>query len=85
MVKLFPAHRLGPGYIRDIKAPLSSIPILATGGITPENIAEYAQAGAEGFGIGSPLLSREHIAAQDWHWLRDRAAQFCSAWSSAHN
>jgi len=85
MVKLFPAHRLGAGYLRDIKAPLSSIPILATGGITPENIPEYVQAGAEGFGIGSPLISKEHIVAQDWNWLRNRAAQFCSAWSSTCN
>jgi 2-dehydro-3-deoxyphosphogluconate aldolase/(4S)-4-hydroxy-2-oxoglutarate aldolase len=47
MVKLFPAHRLGPAYIRDLKAPLSSIRLLATGGITPESLPDYAQAGAE--------------------------------------
>lgn len=83
MVKLFPANRLGPGYVRDLKAPLSSISILATGGITPENMPEYIQAGVEGFGIGSPLLAQEHIDGQNWDWLRNRAAQFCDAWSVA--
>ena len=83
MVKLFPAHQLGPDYIRDLKAPLSAIPILATGGITPENIPDYIRAGADGFGIGSPLMAKEFIAGQDWDRLRKRAAQFCAVWSSA--
>ena len=83
MVKLFPAHRLGPGYVRDLKAPLSAVRLLATGGIPPESLAEYVQAGADGFGIGSPLFSPAHLAAGDWAWLRNRAAQFCAAWQSA--
>ena len=65
MVKLFPAHRLGPDYVRDLKAPLSSVRLLATGGITPESLPQYAQAGADGFGIGSPLFSPVHLAAGD--------------------
>ena len=85
MVKLFPAHRLGPGYVRDLNAPLSSIPLLATGGITPESLPEYAQAGVAGFGIGSPLFSPAHVAAGDWAWLRNRAAQFCSVWRSTRD
>ena len=85
MVKLFPAHRLGPDYVRDLKAPLSSIRLLVTGGITPESLPEYAQAGAAGFGIGSPLFSSAHLAASDWAWLRNRAAQFCSVWRSTQD
>ena len=85
MVKLFPAHQLGPGYVRDLKAPLSSVRLLATGGITPESLLEYVQAGVVGFGIGSPLFSPTHLAAGDWTWLRNRAAQFCAAWQSAKN
>ncbi len=83
MVKLFPAHRLGPGYVRDLKAPLSSVRLLATGGITPENLPEYVQAGVEGFGLGSPLLNSARLAAGDWDWLRDRAARFRSAWQTS--
>ncbi len=80
MVKLFPAHQLGPGYVRDLKAPLSSIPLLATGGITPESLPEYARAGADGFGLGSPLLQPDRLDAGDWDWLRERAAHFCAVW-----
>lgn len=80
MVKLFPAHRLGPGYLRDLKAPLPHIPVLATGGITPKALPEYARAGADGFGIGSPLLAPDRLARQDWPWLEVRAREFCAAW-----
>lgn len=83
MVKLFPAHRLGPGYVRDLKAPLSAVRLLATGGITPETLPEYARAGAEGFGIGSPLLTPERLSARDWAWLRKRAEIFCTAWKAS--
>ncbi|MBP6508755.1 MAG: bifunctional 4-hydroxy-2-oxoglutarate aldolase/2-dehydro-3-deoxy-phosphogluconate aldolase [Opitutaceae bacterium] len=83
MVKLFPAHRLGPGYVRDLKAPLSSVRLLATGGITPETLPEYVHAGAEGFGLGSPLLAPERLAAGDWAWLQRRAESFCEAWKIA--
>ena len=37
VVKIFPAGALGPGYIKAIKAPLSHIPLLAVGGIGPDN------------------------------------------------
>jgi len=83
MVKLFPANRLGPDYVRDLKAPLSSVRLLATGGITPESLPAFVQAGVEGFGIGSPLFSPSHIATGDWNWMRDRAALFCATWRSA--
>jgi 2-dehydro-3-deoxyphosphogluconate aldolase/(4S)-4-hydroxy-2-oxoglutarate aldolase len=85
MVKLFPAHRLGPGYVRDLKAPFPSVRLLPTGGITPESLPEYAMAGAEGFGIGSPLFQTDRLKAGDWDWLRSRAAQFCSAWRTSIN
>lgn len=84
MVKLFPAHRLGPGYIRDLHAPFPSVRLLATGGITPESLPEYSRAGAAGFGIGSPLFQPDRIDAGDWQWLRTRAAQFCTAWISSN-
>lgn len=80
MVKLFPANRLGPDYVRDLKAPFPSIRLLATGGITPDSLPAYVRAGADGFGIGSPLFSPSHIAARDWIWIRQRASEFCAMW-----
>ncbi len=79
MVKLFPANRLGPAYIKDLKAPLNDVRILATGGIRVENIHEYLEAGAEGFGLGSPLFNRERMLARDWQWLTEQIQAFSKA------
>lgn len=80
MVKLFPANRLGPGYLRDLRGPFRTIPLLATGGITPEVIPEYVAAGATGFGLGSQLLLAERVRSGDWKWVQAQAARFCAAW-----
>lgn len=55
-IKAFPAEAIPPLIIKAWKAVLpKDIPVLAVGGVTPENMAAYAQAGAAGFGIGSSL------------------------------
>jgi len=60
-VKIFPATVFGPGYIKEIKAPLTEIKLLPTGGISKENIREYFAAGAFGVGMGSSLFSKTHL------------------------
>ncbi len=82
IVKLFPAGRLGPGYIRDVKAPLSEVRLLATGGVDVESLPAFHAAGAEGFGVGSPLFDKERIAAGDWNWLEAQAGRFAAAYAS---
>ena len=72
-VKLFPAGNLGSGYLKAIKAPLNNIPILAVGGISDKNIAEFLAAGAEGFGIGGNLAKKEWIEAGKFDKLTDAA------------
>ena len=54
-VKLFPAGRLGPGYIRDVLSPLREAKIVAVGGISADNAPQYYAAGAAGVGVGSSL------------------------------
>jgi 2-dehydro-3-deoxyphosphogluconate aldolase / (4S)-4-hydroxy-2-oxoglutarate aldolase len=70
MVKLFPADQLGPAYLKNVKAPLSKVKLLATGGISSDNIGEYINAGASGFGVGSAVFKREKILSQDWAWIK---------------
>jgi len=65
-VKIFPAGVLGPGYIKAIKAPLSHIPLLAVGGIGPDNIADFIKAGCVGAGVGGNLTNKEWINAGEW-------------------
>jgi len=65
-VKLFPAVSLGPAYVKAIKAPLSSIKLLAVGGIDRGNMGEYFKAGACGFGIGGKLVDRSLVERGDF-------------------
>ena len=59
LVKVFPAPPVGgPAYLRAVRGPLGDVPMLASGGYGPEEIAAYREAGAEAFGIGDPLLGR---------------------------
>jgi 2-dehydro-3-deoxyphosphogluconate aldolase/(4S)-4-hydroxy-2-oxoglutarate aldolase len=80
MVKLFPAAQLGPGYVSAVKGPLDQVPLLPTGGITLENAREFLDAGAAGFGVGSPLFQKARMADRQWDWLRERIAAFRDLW-----
>lgn len=79
MVKLFPASHGGPRYLREVRAPLSDIPIVPTGGVSLENAADFVRAGAEAIGVGSSLTPADRIAAGDWAGLTDLAARFVAA------
>lgn len=57
-VKVFPATSLGPDFIRQVRAPLPHIPLIPTGGINLDNVAEFIQAGSTAVGLGSSLIGR---------------------------
>lgn len=55
-LKIFPGSLLGPDGLRAIRAVLpSNTEVLAVGGAGPDNFADWAAAGANGFGIGTAL------------------------------
>ena len=72
-VKIFPAGNMGPSYIKAIKAPLAHIPLLAVGGISPDNVADYLKAGCVGAGVGGNLTNKEWIAAGAWDKIQETA------------
>lgn len=76
MVKIFPATALGADYIKDIKGPLNHIQLLPTGGITVDNIKAFYNAGASGFGIGSPLFNTKYITNENWNALKQHFEEF---------
>ncbi|ADI04441.1 2-keto-3-deoxy-6-phospho-gluconate aldolase-like protein [Streptomyces bingchenggensis BCW-1] len=55
-VKLFPASTGGPAHLRQLRAPLPHIPIIAVGGVGVTQARFFLDAGAHAVGIGSPLL-----------------------------
>jgi 2-dehydro-3-deoxyphosphogalactonate aldolase len=55
-LKLFPADGTTPAFLKAQRAVLpKATRMLAVGGITPHNMAEWRAAGANGFGLGSNL------------------------------
>ena len=78
-VKLFPVTDFGTSYIKNVRAPLSHIPMLAVGGITVENAKEYLQAGACGLGIGSSITNKQMLASNDFDGIAALASAFCEA------
>lgn len=76
-LKLFPAEQLGPAVLKAWRAVFpKELPMLPVGGITPDNMTPYLNAGANGFGLGSALYKPGLTPAQ----VSANAEAFASAW-----
>jgi 2-dehydro-3-deoxyphosphogalactonate aldolase len=76
-LKLFPAEQLGPKVLKAWRAVLPrELGLLPVGGITPDNMDIFLQAGASGFGLGSALY-KPGQSADD---TRVNARKFQQAW-----
>ncbi len=63
-LKLFPAEGAAPAYLKAQRAVLpKETKVLAVGGITPETMQLWHDAGADGFGLGSNLYRTGKSAA----------------------
>ena len=78
-VKVFPVANLGASYIKAVHAPLSHIPLLAVGGVSPENLAEFMAAGAVGAGIGSNLANKKLITEGRFDEIEAIAREYTEA------
>ncbi len=68
-LKLFPAEAVTPAFVKAQRAVLPKhVPLLVVGGVTPDNMRPWLEAGANGFGLGSGLYkpgqSPEQVGAQ---------------------
>jgi 2-dehydro-3-deoxyphosphogalactonate aldolase len=68
-LKLFPAEAASPAVVKGQRAVLpKDVPLLVVGGVKPDNMRAYLDAGANGFGLGSGLYrpgqSPAEVAAQ---------------------
>lgn len=82
-VKVFPSAWLGKDYLRRISEILPDIELMPTGGVTVESLPEFVEAGASGFGIGSPLFAAERVKMGDYSWVSDQCRRFKQAWENA--
>ncbi len=76
IVKLFPAGLLGPAYTKALLGPLSHIPVMAVGGITPENTNEFLKAGAVGVGVGGNLIDTKLVSQGKFNEITALAKQY---------
>lgn len=67
MVKVFPAGVFGPKYFRDIKAPFGNIDLMATGGVSADNIAEFFEMGASGVAFGASIFKKEWLENKEYN------------------
>ncbi|WP_027612383.1 2-dehydro-3-deoxy-6-phosphogalactonate aldolase [Pseudomonas sp. URIL14HWK12:I6] len=79
ILKLFPAEHMSPAVVKAWLAVLPSGTVLApVGGITPDNIQAFIDAGVKGFGLGSglfkPGMTVEQVAAN--------AKAYVAAWKA---
>lgn len=64
-LKLFPAEMISPATVKALRAVLPPhAALMPVGGISPDNMAAYLAAGANGFGLGSALYAPGRSAAQ---------------------
>jgi len=76
MIKVFPCSRLGgASYISVLKSPFPHIPLIAAGGVTQGNTADYILAGAAAVGIGRDLVNREAVRRRELDWIRELAGR----------
>lgn len=85
-VKIFPVTGNPVEYLKAIKAPLKHIPVLAVGGVNPDNASEVLKAGAVGVGVGSNIVKASEAqsfeTAEDFEIITKRVRRFTDAVSS---
>lgn len=76
-IKIFPAEVITPVVLRAMRAVLPpALRVLPVGGIHPETMDAFREAGANGFGLGSALYAPGMEAAA----VGERARAFVAAW-----
>lgn len=64
-LKLFPAEAAPPAVVKAQRAVLpKDVPLIVVGGMTPDRMADYLAAGANGFGLGGALFRPGDTAEQ---------------------
>ncbi len=75
-IKLFPADKLGPGYIKSVRGPLPHLRIVPTGGVDLNTMTDFLNAGCAALGVGSSLITTEILRTENWAELRRLAGEF---------
>jgi 2-dehydro-3-deoxyphosphogluconate aldolase/(4S)-4-hydroxy-2-oxoglutarate aldolase len=79
VVKLFPGSFAGPAYLKALRGPFPEIPMMPTGGVSADNVAEWFAAGAVAVGAGSELCPPAWAKEGRFADITQRARSFVEA------
>lgn len=79
VVKVFPATKLGPSFIKDVRGPLPQVRLTPTGGVDISNMGEFLKAGAAFVGVGTAMVNRKLVAEGKWDELAELASAYVAA------
>ena len=85
VVKIFPGSLGGPGFMKSLKGPFPEIPMMPTGGVSEENLADWFRAGAFAVGAGSNLCPKGLALTGDFDGITEIAQRYISAVQAAKN
>ncbi|MDB4865789.1 MAG: hypothetical protein JWR03_122 [Cohnella sp.] len=75
-VKVFPLGSLGINYLKEIRAPLNHIPMVATGGVNLQNIRSVLETGAVAVGLGGNLVDKKLVEESKFDEIQKLAQAF---------
>jgi 2-dehydro-3-deoxyphosphogluconate aldolase / (4S)-4-hydroxy-2-oxoglutarate aldolase len=78
-VKIFPAHHLGPKYLKDLSGPFPGVPLIPSGGVSAGNARQFLDAGALAVSAGTDVVSPADVVDGRWADITARATAFCAA------
>jgi 2-dehydro-3-deoxyphosphogluconate aldolase/(4S)-4-hydroxy-2-oxoglutarate aldolase len=77
IIKLFPFVEIGGlDFLKTIRGPMPFIKYMLSGGVTLSNISQYIAADASCILVGSAIIKRELVMAEDWSSITELAGSF---------
>ena len=76
LIKVFPAGRVGPGFFKDILAPLPQVRLVPTGGVNLDTAADFIKNGAAALCVGSAMMPKDAMAEGRFEEVTDLARRF---------
>ncbi len=77
IIKLFPFVEMGGlNFLKAVRGPLPFIRFMLSGGVSLDNISEYLQVKASCILIGSSILKKEFVMAEEWDSVTELSKTF---------
>ena len=83
-VKIFPVANVGgPSYIKALRGPFRDIPLLACGGVSNENVADYFKSGVNLVAFGASIFKPSLMQSNDWETIGKNLDKFINTVKAA--